>query len=54
MYRESDAPCREPDQAPDEIKNIKFRERWDCVSKESSEQVVALFSINLLSYIFEY
>lgn len=39
MYRESDEICNELDQAPDEIKDIKFRERWECLSKEASEQV---------------
>lgn len=40
MYRKSDSLCREPDRAPDEIRDLKFRERWDCISKESSEQVI--------------
>lgn len=39
MYRESDAECSEPDQAPEDEKTQKFRERWECLSKESSEQV---------------
>lgn len=39
MYRESDEICNELDQAPDDIKGIKFRERWECLSKEASEQV---------------
>jgi hypothetical protein len=39
MYRESDAECSEPDQAPEDEKAQKFRERWECLSKESSEQV---------------
>ena len=39
MYRESDEICNELDQAPDELKAIKFRERWECLSKEASEQV---------------
>ena len=39
MYRESDEICNELDQAPDEIKDIKFRERWECLSMEASEQV---------------
>lgn len=39
MYRESDEICNELDQAPDEVKDIKFRERWECLSKEASEQV---------------
>lgn len=43
MYRESDEICNEPDQAPDEIRDIKFRERWECLSKEASEQVHEIF-----------
>lgn len=39
MYRESDAECSGPDQAPEDEKTQKFRERWECLSKESSEQV---------------
>ncbi|XP_011054442.1 PREDICTED: metallophosphoesterase 1 isoform X4 [Acromyrmex echinatior] len=39
MYRESDEICNELDQAPDELKAIKFRERWECLSKEASEQM---------------
>ncbi|CAG2055419.1 unnamed protein product [Timema podura] len=37
MYRESDADCHEPDQAPEDLKTQKFRERWECLSRESSE-----------------
>lgn len=39
MYRESDEICNEWDEAPPEIKDIKFRERWECLSKEASDQV---------------
>ncbi|XP_067002497.1 metallophosphoesterase 1 isoform X2 [Anabrus simplex] len=39
MYRESDADCHEPDQAPEDEKKQKFRERWECLSKESSEML---------------
>nr|CAD7571080.1 unnamed protein product [Timema californicum] len=42
MYRESDADCHEPDQAPEDLKTQKFRERWECLSRESSEVDVAL------------
>ena len=40
LYRESDIICDELDGAPDDVKGIKFRERWECLSKESSEQVL--------------
>ncbi|XP_046596664.1 metallophosphoesterase 1 isoform X3 [Neodiprion lecontei] len=39
MYRESDEICHEVDEAPANIKSEKFRERWECLSKEASEQV---------------
>lgn len=51
MYRESDEICNEPDQAPDEIKDIKFRERWECLSKEASEQVHEIFCKNYYNKI---
>ncbi|XP_039279955.1 metallophosphoesterase 1-like [Nilaparvata lugens] len=37
LYRESDSDCNEPDEAPEDEKKQKFRERWECLSKESSE-----------------
>jgi len=53
MYRESDEICNELDQAPDEIKAIKFRERWECLSKEASEQVCLLIVfVALITYIY--
>lgn len=36
------------DQAPDEIKAIKFRERWECLSKEASEQVHIIWQFRRL------
>lgn len=48
MYRESDEICNEPDQAPDEIKDIKFRERWECLSKEASEQLLDILNPRLV------
>ncbi|KDR24002.1 metallophosphoesterase 1 isoform X2 [Zootermopsis nevadensis] len=48
MYRESDAECSEPDQAPKDEKTQKFRERWECVSKESSEQLLDILKPRLI------
>ncbi|XP_076632755.1 per1-like protein PGAP5 isoform X1 [Colletes latitarsis] len=48
MYRESDEICHETDQAPDEIKDIKFRERWECLSKEASEQLLDILNPRLI------
>ena len=39
LYRESDAKCDEPDEAPPEEKEIQFREKWECLSQESSDMV---------------
>uniref|UniRef100_A0A5S6Q902 Metallophos domain-containing protein n=1 Tax=Trichuris muris TaxID=70415 RepID=A0A5S6Q902_TRIMR len=36
LYRESDAPCQEPDAAPYYLKYKKMRQSWECLSKESS------------------
>lgn len=48
MYRESDEMCNELDQAPDEIKDVKFRERWECLSKEASEQLLDILKPRLI------
>ncbi|KAK6623020.1 hypothetical protein RUM43_008872 [Polyplax serrata] len=39
MYRISDQYCSEPDEVPLEQKKQQFHERWDCLSKESSEMI---------------
>ncbi|XP_034942432.1 metallophosphoesterase 1 isoform X2 [Chelonus insularis] len=48
MYRESDSMCTELDRAPDDIKDIKFRERWECLSKETSVQLLDSFNPRLI------
>ncbi|KAK2584651.1 hypothetical protein KPH14_006998 [Odynerus spinipes] len=48
MYRVSDEMCNEPDQAPHKIKNIHFRERWECLSKEASEQLLDIVNPRLI------
>ena len=40
LYRESDSVCTEPDAAPLPERNSLFEERWDCLSKESTEYLV--------------
>ncbi|KAL4227147.1 Metallophosphoesterase 1 [Mactra antiquata] len=40
MYRDSDKDCMTPDAAPDEERYIPFREKWDCLSKESSNMLL--------------
>ena len=48
MYRESDEVCNELDEAPEEVKSIKFRERWECLSKEASEQLLDILNPRLI------
>uniref|UniRef100_A0A0A9WS93 Metallophosphoesterase 1 homolog n=2 Tax=Lygus hesperus TaxID=30085 RepID=A0A0A9WS93_LYGHE len=36
LYRESDEDCNEPDEAPEDEKSQKFRERMECISREST------------------
>lgn len=43
LYRESDNICTEPDAAPLPERNNLFEERWDCLSKESTEYLVESF-----------
>ncbi|XP_045511762.1 metallophosphoesterase 1-like isoform X1 [Colias croceus] len=40
LYRESDSICTEPDAAPLPLRNNLFEERWDCLSKESTEYLI--------------
>jgi hypothetical protein len=54
MYRESDVDCNEPDQAPEDEKTQKFRERWECLSKESSEQVSINFMSETINFSLNY
>ncbi|XP_073966998.1 metallophosphoesterase 1-like [Choristoneura fumiferana] len=40
LYRASDSQCTEPDAAPLPERDSLFVERWDCLSKESTEYLV--------------
>ena len=40
LYRDNDASCSEPDGAPDNEKFIRYREKWECLSKESSNMLL--------------
>ncbi|XP_041376990.1 metallophosphoesterase 1-like [Gigantopelta aegis] len=40
MYRPSDADCDTPDAAPPGVKNIPFKLKVDCLSKEASRQLL--------------
>ena len=37
LYRESDDHCDEPDEAPPGDKSDKFREGWDCLTRNASQ-----------------
>lgn len=41
LYRVSDGECSEPDAAPSPDKNKALREKWDCLSEEATEMVLA-------------
>ncbi|XP_018325112.1 metallophosphoesterase 1 isoform X2 [Agrilus planipennis] len=40
LYRHSDKACNEPDEAPVPLKNRVFKEKWDCLSKEATYQLI--------------
>ena len=42
MFRESDIECTGADQAPEDEKGHKFRERWECLSRESTDLVIII------------
>ncbi|XP_043665973.1 metallophosphoesterase 1 [Vespula pensylvanica] len=48
LYRTSDEMCNELDEAPHEIKRLQFRERWECLSKEASEQLLDILNPRLV------
>lgn len=39
MFRRSDADCSEVDEALPDEKTIPFRDKWDCLSEESTQLV---------------
>lgn len=40
LYRQSDMDCNEPDSAHMPVKKERFRERWECLSQESTFQLL--------------
>ncbi|XP_055332974.1 metallophosphoesterase 1-like [Paramacrobiotus metropolitanus] len=44
LYRESDAECSQDDAAPSSEKNISFRPKWDCLSREASQELLEKLS----------
>lgn len=48
MYRPSDSNCTTPDRAPPEEIDIPFREKWDCLSKESTKELFEMLDPRLV------
>jgi len=48
LYRRSDAHCSEPDEALPEEKEVLFRERWECISSDSSNLLLSLIRPRLV------
>nr|XP_053641090.1 metallophosphoesterase 1-like isoform X1 [Cherax quadricarinatus] len=48
LFRDSDEVCNEPDEAPEDLKYIRFRERWECISKDSTELLLEELSPRLV------
>ncbi|ODN03855.1 Metallophosphoesterase 1 [Orchesella cincta] len=48
MYRKSDETCKGEDAAPENEKVIKFRESYDCLSKDSSDFLFQLIKPRLI------
>ncbi|XP_071520810.1 metallophosphoesterase 1 isoform X2 [Panulirus ornatus] len=48
LFRDSDAVCSEPDEAPEDVKYMRFRERWECISKDSTEMLLEALSPRLV------
>lgn len=48
LYRPSDAECQDTDAAPLEERGSLFRERWECLSKESSHQLLSQLTPRLV------
>ncbi|XP_018325115.1 metallophosphoesterase 1 isoform X2 [Agrilus planipennis] len=40
LYRQSDINCTEPDEAPYPEKIEKYKEKWDCLGKNATEQLI--------------
>lgn len=48
LYRQSDSLCTDEDAAPLSIRGQVFRERWDCLSKEASQQLLDILNPRLV------
>ncbi|KAJ8669357.1 hypothetical protein QAD02_000618 [Eretmocerus hayati] len=48
LFRESDEICHEPDEAPNDIENDEFVQKWDCLSKEATKQLLDTFNPRLV------
>lgn len=48
LHRDSDAVCDEPDEAPPDLKHVRFRERWECLSRDATEMLLEELSPRLV------
>ena len=48
LYRESDSHCSEPDEAPSSKKTTPFKEKYDCISKKSSRDILEMLDPRLV------
>lgn len=48
MYRASDSNCTTPDRAPPDEIDIPFREKWDCLSRESTKELFSMLDPRLV------
>ena len=44
MYRVSDGVCIGVDAASADVRDVRLRQRWDCLSKEASDEVLSLLT----------
>ena len=48
LFRKSDSHCSEPDEAPPSEKDTRLKEKWDCVSKKSSKDILRMLDPRLV------
>eukprot|EP00095_Tigriopus_kingsejongensis_P010160 maker-scaffold575_size133042-snap-gene-0.36 protein:Tk10160 transcript:maker-scaffold575_size133042-snap-gene-0.36-mRNA-1 annotation:"metallophosphoesterase 1 isoform x1" len=48
LFRASDTHCQEIDEAPAQEKDKPFRERWDCLSREASQELLTVLKPRLI------
>jgi len=48
MYRVSDSVCTGPDAAATQVRDVPLKPRWDCLSKEASDELIARLEPRLI------